>query len=90
MITLLIRCFGAQSQFINSKIIQSVVGKNNNKRTKEEGKMGVGLITLDPDEEDGSDINEMDESANDRAQTGQKEFSLAEVLAELDRTKRDL
>ena len=86
MITLLIRCFSAQSQFINSKIIQSVV----NQTTNQKNKVDEGGITLEVDQEEGSDVNEMDESANDSVQAGPKEFSIAEVLAELDRTKRDL
>ena len=56
------------------------------KKTGEEKK----TVINDVDEEEGSDLNEMDESANDSSSNQMKEFSIADVLTELDKTKREL
>ena len=103
VITLLIRCFNAQAHFVNSKIMQSVLmgggldsgqTSNLNPRATDAAKSSVASVIID-DEEDEEEMKGVDESALDTsvaigAKSRPKEFSVAEVLAELDRTKREL
>ena len=103
VITLLIRCFNAQAHFVNSKIMQSVLmsgdldsgqTSNLNLRATDAAKSSVASVIID-DEEDEDEMKGVDESALDTSvaigtKSRPKEFSVAEVLAELDRTKREL
>lgn len=66
LITLLIRCFSAQAQFLNSKIIESVVGNNNNRASFSDKSLDVDL------EDDEDEMRGVDESATETNQVAKK------------------
>ena len=87
---MLIRCFSAQAHFINSKIIESVVKSSVAAISDQNNLTSTASVVIDDDEDE---MKGVDESATDTSiavNSGPKEFSVVDVLAELDRTKREL